>query len=323
MPHIPTYDFIVIGAGSAGCTVAAGLAKAGRVAVVEAGPSDAHPFVKIPFALIWLMGSRRDWQFKSAPQAALGGRQIAIPRGKMLGGSGSINSMVWFRGRADDFDTWNVPGWAWADVEPAFEAVEARLNPTVFNDPHPSVEKLGWLFGANSPAGPTPERESGGVFRFNMRGNRRWSAADAYLRPAMADGVQVLPGRQVARIGFDGDVARRVHFTDGSQINAHRGIVLSAGTIGSPAVLLQSGVGPADDLRAAGVTVHTDAPGVGANLHDHPGAGLHFTGNGGYGLTAGQAAHWLAAPLNYALRRKGRLASPTVEGGMFFNAAGT
>ncbi|MEO1640516.1 MAG: GMC family oxidoreductase N-terminal domain-containing protein [Pseudomonadota bacterium] len=321
MPHIPTYDFIVIGAGSAGCAVAAGLAKAGRVAVVEAGPSDAHPFVKIPFALIWLMGSGRDWQFKSAPQAALGGRQINIPRGRMLGGSGSINSMVWFRGRADDFDGWNVPGWAWSDVAPAFEEVEARLTPDTYANPHPSVEKLGALFGANTPTNPTPERESGGVFRFNMRRGRRWSAADAFLRPVIEDGVQVLTGREVARIGFDGKTARSVHFKDGSAIRAARGIILSAGAIGSPAILLHSGIGPADDLQAQDIPVVHDAPGVGANLHDHPGAGLHFTG-AGYGLTAGQAANWLTAPLAYALGRKGRLASPTVEGGMFFNAAG-
>ncbi len=325
MPQNRAYDFIVVGAGSAGCAVAASLAdaQAGSIAVIEAGPSDAHPFVKIPFALIWLMGSRRDWQFTSAPQKALGGRQIKIPRGKMLGGSGSINSMVWFRGRADDFDGWQVPGWAWSDVAPAFDAIEALLTPASFDAAHPLVRRLGPLFGANTDTNPTPERESGGVFRFNMRRNRRWSPADAFLRPAQAKGVTVITGKEVARLGFDGKTARDVVFKDGSTIHARRGIVLSAGAIGSPTILLQSGVGPAQDLTAQNIPVIMDAPGVGANLHDHPGAGLHFTGKGtGYGVSLGQAAGWLAAPLQYLLRRKGRLASPTVEGGMFFNATG-
>jgi len=325
MSNTATYDFVVIGAGSAGCAVAAGLAdaNAGTVAVVEAGPSDAYPFVKIPFALIWLMGSRRDWRFKSAPQQALGGREINVPRGKMLGGSGSINSMVWFRGRADDFDGWNVPGWSWAEVEPAFKEVEAKLTPTEFDAPHPSVRKLGQLFGANTPANPTPERESGGVFRFNMRRNKRWSAADAFLRPAEAKGVTVITGKEVQRLGFDGQTARDVIFKDGSKLRAKRGIILSAGSIGSPAILLQSGVGPAADLSAQNINVMLDAPGVGANLHDHPGAGLHFQGpDAGYGISFRQAASWLAAPFDYILRRKGRLASPTVEGGLFFNAKG-
>ena len=322
MTNQPAYDFIVVGAGSAGCAVAAGLADQGSVAVVEAGGSDAHPFVKMPFGLIWLMGSKRDWQFKSAPQKALGGRQISIPRGKMLGGSGSINSMVWFRGRADDFDGWNVPGWAWADVEPAFIQVEAQLTPDTFPDPHPAVAKLSRLFGANAPANPTPERESGGVFRFNMRRNRRWSAADAFLRPAQAKGVAVITGKEVLRLGFEGQTARSVIFKDGSTLRANRGIVLSAGAIGSPAILLQSGVGPSADLAAQNIPLVQDTPGVGANLHDHPGVGLHYTGEG-YGISFKQAAQWALAPLNFLLRRKGPMASPTVEGGMFFNAAGT
>ncbi|MEJ6397232.1 GMC family oxidoreductase [Yoonia sp. 208BN28-4] len=322
MASAPAYDFIVIGAGSAGCAVAAGLADAGSVAVVEAGGSDAHPFIKMPFGLIWLMGSKRDWRFKSAPQAALGGRQINIPRGKMLGGSGSINSMVWFRGRADDFDNWQVPGWAWSDVEPAFQEVEARLTPSEMRNPHPMVRKLSRLFGANTPTNPTPERESGGVFRFNMRNGRRWSAADAFLRPAQAKGVTVLTGREVQRLGFDGHTARTVNFTDGTHLTAKRGIVLSAGAIGSPTILLQSGVGPAADLAAQGIALVKDNAGIGANLHDHPGAGLHFTGEG-YGIALKQAAAWALSPLNFLFRRNGILSSPTVEGGMFFNAHGT
>lgn len=322
-----SYDFIVIGAGSAGCAVAAGLAarEAGRVLVIEAGPSDRSPLVKMPFGLVWMMGSKtRDWRYVSAPQAGLGGRRLNIPRGRMLGGSGSINSMVWFRGRADDFRAWNTPGWDWPEVEAAFEEVEARLTPAPLATPHPVTQALSTMFKANDPAAnPSPERESAGVFRYNMRNGRRWSAADAFLRPAMEQGVEVMTGRQVARIGLQGDRARTVEFTDGGSVTAGKGIVLSAGAIGSPEILLNSGIGPADDLRAAGRDVVRDVPELGANLHDHPGAGLHYKGAGsGYGLDPSLAHRWAAAPFRWAFSRKGIFASPTVEGGAFFNAAG-
>ncbi len=179
-------DYIVIGAGSAGCVAAAELARreAGSVLLIEAGPSERHPLVKIPFGLTRLMGGARDWAMKTAPQAKLGGRQLPVPRGRMVGGSGSINSMVWFRGRRDDFDAWSVPGWAWADVEPAFEAVEAKLTPRQLEGAHPLVAGLHSLFGANGTEPPTPEYESAGVFCYNLHNGRRWSSADAFLRPA-------------------------------------------------------------------------------------------------------------------------------------------
>lgn len=317
-------DFIVVGAGSAGCVLAAELARrqAGSVLLLEAGPSDAHPLVKMPFGLVWLMGGGRDWRFQSTPQQGLNGRRIAIPRGRMLGGSGSINSMVWFRGRRDDFDSWAQPGWGWADVEPAFEAVEARLTPMPLADPHPLTKGLGQVFPNTTP---DPERESAGVFRYNLHDGRRWSAADGFLRPALATGgVTLRTGVQVSHLGFDGDRATRVVLTDGSELRASKGVVLAAGAIASPAILLRSGIGPAEDLRGLNIPLRVDAQGVGDNLHDHPSVGLHFAGPGsGYGLTFSQAPAWALAPLTYLLGRRGRLASPTVEGGMFFNAAGT
>lgn len=314
-------DFLVIGAGSAGCVLAAELLRreAGSVCVIEAGPSERHPFVSMPFGLVWLMGSRRDWAFRSAPMPGLGGRAIEIPRGRMVGGSGSINSMVWFRGRSLDFDAWDIPGWRGADVGPAFDAVEAKVKPTRLTGAHPLTEGLATMLPGNADV-PTPDYESAGVFAYNRVNGRRNSAATAFLRPS---GAQVVTGCSVDRLIWSGDRAVGVYLADGSELRAEKGVVLSAGAIGSPAILLRSGVGPANDLATLGVDVRHPADGVGANLQDHPGVGLHFEGAGsGYGLELRQWPAWLAAPFAYAVARSGRLASPTVEGGAFFNARG-
>jgi choline dehydrogenase len=320
-----TPDFIVVGAGTAGCAVAAGLiaGQAGSVTVIEAGLSDQSLLVKMPLGLAWMIGNpKRDWCYKSAPQPGLGGRQLNIPRGRMVGGSGSINSMVWFRGRRDDFDNWDVPGWAWSDVEPAFEAVEAKLQPARMRGAHPLTKGLNALFPANGSAAPTPEFESGGVFRFNMDNGMRRSAADAFLRPT-PERLELNTGREVDRIGFDDRVARVVHFTDGTSLRATKGVVLSAGSIGSPSILMRSGVGPRDHLTELGIDVVHASEEVGQNLQDHPAVGIHYVGAGsGYGLTLSQMPAWALAVLKYLALRRGRFASPTVEGGAFFNARG-
>ncbi len=320
-----TPDFIVVGGGSAGCAAAAGLVEleAGSVALVEAGPRDGGAVIRVPLGVAWLMGSRRDWRLNSAPQKALGGRTISIPRGRLLGGSGSINSMVWFRGRRDDFDRWEINGWRWSDVEADFEAVEARMTPARLADPHPLSEALQRLFGGNGMFAPTPEYESAGVFRFNIRDGRRHSAADAFLRPAQAAGLRVVTGRQVSRLGFRDGRARSVIFADGSEMIADKGIILSAGSIGSPEILLRSGIGPLDDLAQLGIDIVQRSDEIGANLHDHPAAGVHHVGRAsGYGVTLGQLPTWLMAPFRYLANGKGPLGSPTAEAGAFFNARG-
>lgn len=319
------FDFIVIGAGSAGCAAAKGLSDAdiGSVCVLEAGPSNAVPQVKVPFGILYAMGSGRDWRFRSTDQDNAAGRNLKVNRGRMIGGSSSINSMVWFRGRQDDFDNWNLPGWDTTDVNRNFEEVEATIQPQRLPHPHDVSEAFGLTFGSNGLAPPTPERESAGVFHTNMRNGRRWSAADAFLRPAQkSGGCKVLTGANVDKIGFEHNHARTVVLVDGRVIRARRGIVLSAGSIGSPAILIRSGIGPAQHLKDMGVDVIDDAPGVGENLHDHPTVGVHHAGpNSGYGLTANQALAWMVSPFQWLLARKGRMTSNFVEAGAFFRAA--
>ena len=320
-----TVDHIIVGAGSAGCAVAARLAELTEdtICVIEAGPSDADLRVKMPFGLVNLLGGRRDWARQTVPQDNLGGRRISVPRGKMLGGSGSINSMAWFRGRSDDFDGWALNGWKWSDVAPAFEDVEKALRPTRLADPHPLAESFGKALGANDPASPpTPERESAGVCHANLHDGRRWSAADAFLRPAQKTGrVTVMTGCEVDRVRIVEGRATGITLRDGRDISARAGVILCAGAIESPMILMRSGLGPAAHLTAKGIAPLRDIPQIGANLHDHPGVGLHFAGEGsGYGLTLKQLPRWGMAPFTWALRRRGPFASPTVEACAFFRA---
>ena len=318
------FDHIVVGGGSAGCAVAARLAErpGASVLVVEAGPSDRDIRVRVPFGLVSLMRSNaRNWKRETVPMASAGGRRVSVPRGKMLGGSGSINSMVWFRGCRADFDAWGLPGWDSATVWRAYDEVEARMTPTRLPHPHALSEAFGRVFPANdASAPPSPERQSAGVFHCNMRNGARWSAADGFLRPS---GAEVMTGAEVARVLFDGARACGLQLRDGRRLVARAGVVLSAGSIESPMILMRSGIGPGADLRAAGIEVRQDAPQVGANLHDHPGFGLHFKGpRSGYGLTLAQLPAWALSPFRWALARKGRLTSNTVEAGAFYNVSG-
>ncbi|MEL6913883.1 MAG: GMC oxidoreductase [Pseudomonadota bacterium] len=314
------YDVIVVGAGSAGCVAAAELHRrgVGRVLVLEAGASDLHPLVAMPMGLTWLMGSSRDWKLETIQMEGAGGRRVAAPRGKMLGGSGSINSMVWFRGRAADFDAWGVDGWRAADVESAFAAVEERLAPVQLAHTHPLTRGLEAMLPTNSGT-PTPDRESAGVFSHNIKGGRRNSAARAFLR---RHDIATVTGATVDRLTWRGGRVAGVRLADGSQIDATKGVVLAAGAFMSPAILMRSGIGRVDALERLGITPRAESPEVGDNLHDHPGFGLHFERAGsGYGLEPAQWPLWAAAPFLMPFGR-GPLASPTVEGGGFFNARG-
>ncbi len=290
-------DFIIVGGGSAGCVLANRLSAGGRyrVLLVEAGPSDRRFDIDVPVGYArTYFDPRVNWMFESAPVPSLGNRVIYYPRGKVLGGSGSINAMVFARGQREDFDNWAAagnPGWSWADLLPFYRAMEDHdlgasdlhgaggpLHVTqIGRDAHPicgaffrAAEELGipHLADLNGAA-----QEGVGHYQINTRNGQRHSSAKAYLRPAMTrPNLTVLTGAHVQRLVLEG---RRVvglrYRRDGveTEIRARREVILAAGAIGSPHLLMLSGIGPAQTLKSFGIDVALDAPAVGENLQDH------------------------------------------------------
>jgi choline dehydrogenase len=287
-------DHVIVGAGSAGCALAFRLVEAGRsVLVVEAGGTDAGPFIQMPGALSYPMNmARYDWGYRSEPEPALGGRRLAVPRGRVIGGSSSINGMVYVRGHPQDFNTWaamGATGWAFADVLPYFrrmEAVHDGQDPAWRGTDGPLTVTKGRmrnpLFRAFVEAGrqagyPVTEDYNGAqqegmcALEATIRGGRRWSAANAYLRPAITRGARVVQGL-ATRVVIEGGRATgvEVRTPGGVQvIRARAGVILAASSLNTPKLLMLSGVGPGAHLAEHGIPVIADRPGVGANLQDH------------------------------------------------------
>ena len=293
-------DFIVVGAGSAGCALAARLSEDGKntVIVLEHGGSDAGPLIKMPAALSYPMNmSLYDWGYRTEPEPGLNNRRLAAPRGKVIGGSSSINGMVYVRGAPEDFDHWaesGANGWGYADVEPYFRRME-----TFHPGKHPAGEP-GWrgtdgplhvrrgraenpLYTAFMEAGRqagygfTPdyngERQEGfSLMQQTIHQGQRWSAAEAYLKPALKrENVELVRGL-ATRILFQDKRAVGVEFIRGREkmvLKARREVVVAASAFNSPKLLKLSGIGPADELTTHGIQVIADRPGVGANLQDH------------------------------------------------------
>lgn len=337
MTIAPNWDTIIVGGGSAGAIVAGILAQrdpSEKILLLEAGRSDRHPLVQTPLGLVRMMGDRGfDWCFESVPSDSQGQAITKIPRGKMLGGSGSINSMLYIRGRPSDYDEWaeahGAAGWAWRDVLPVFKRMEQnrdQLDETrhgfdgpmhVENQasPHPLTQHF---FGAGRQLqipgnqdfnGST--QEGLGLYQCNMKNGRRWTGVDAYLRPAIGrSNLAVETNVNVRLVQLSGRKATGVVLNDGRAITANRRVILCAGAIGTPSILLRSGIGP------QGHALHL--AGVGQNLQDHPAAPISYkTANIGHGLAWRNLGWILGAPFQYMARRRGMLASPTVEAGGF------
>lgn len=272
------FDYVVIGAGTAGCFLAARLSEdpAIQVLLLEAGPPDRARAIRTPLAFPKLFQTALDWDFWTAPQPGLGNRHLYWPRGKMLGGSGSMNAMVHMQACAADLEEWDVPGWSAMPADVLHAAPVAQLNPlsAAFLDACESIglPRAEALLDASHPLAAR--------FRLNIKRGKRWSAADAFLRPALQRGnLTVWTGVHARRVVCAGTRASGVEYEQAGVVKAvaaTREVVLCAGAIGSPHLLLLSGIGPAADLEALGVAVVADAPQVGANLQDHLAAPVSY-----------------------------------------------
>lgn len=343
-------DFIIIGGGSAGCVLANRLSEDGRhkVLLIEAGPSDRRVDIDVPVGYAHtFFDPKVNWMFDSAPVPSLDNRVVYYPRGKVLGGSGSINAMVYARGQPADYDDWAASGnagWGWSDVLPVYRAMEdhdlgeSPLHGTggpihvtqMGRDAHPICEAF---FKASEELGFPHLADLNGAqlegvahYQVNTRNGQRDSSAKAYLRPALKrSNLQVLTHAHVQKLVLEGNRVVGLRYQrDGveSEIRARREVILSAGAIGSPQLLMLSGIGPADELRALGIEVKRDVPAVGQNLQDHVCYDHYFDAR--VPTLNSELGGWLGrikAGAQYALLRRGPLSMSLNQAGGFVRSS--
>jgi choline dehydrogenase len=289
------YDYIIVGSGSAGSVLANRLSARPEIKVLllEAGGSDNSFYVRMPAGIANLSGPRFNWGYETAPQAAMKGRRMYWPRGRLIGGSSSVNAMVYMRGQAADYDHWRQlgnAGWSYDDVLPYFKKAERneRLHDSfhgadgplnVAERPYTNPLSHAFVEAAQQAGLPFNPDFNGalqlgcGLFQVTQKNGRRWSAASAYLHPAAArENLTIVTKAQATRVLIENGRAVGVEYARGRRRHTARAsqeVVLAAGAINSPQLLLLSGIGPAEELRARGVSVVHDLPGVGKNLQDH------------------------------------------------------
>ncbi len=337
------FDYVIVGAGSAGCCLAGRLAAGGadRICLIEAGPDDRNWRIRTPAALVQLMRDpRHNWLYSTLPQAELRDRELLVPRGKALGGSSAINSMVYIRGRPSDYDQWaalGCSGWDWNAVLPYFTRSENNLRirnelhgnagPLIVSDlpsPHPLCHR--WIAAGETIELPHNDDFNGrsqeglGVYQVTMHNGQRVSSAHAFLGARSQDNLSILAKTEAVRIEFDGDSAtglwirRDRHLR---RLSVRKELLLCAGAIGTPALLMASGVGPKDALDHCGAPVVRIVDGIGRNLQEHVSIGVSLISNAGRGLSLATLPGIAVAPLEYLFKRSGLMTTNHVEAGGF------
>ena len=342
------YDYVIVGGGSAGCVLAARLTENAdvRVLLLEAGRKDNHPYIHMPVGFAKLTSGPYTWGFATAPQKHANNREIPYAQGKVIGGGSSINAEVFTRGNPADYDRWaneeGAEGWAFKDIQKYFirsegntilagdwHGTDGPLGVSNIPDPQPtarafvqSCQEFGIPY---NPDFNGKVQEGAGIYQTTTRNKRRCSAAVGYLRPAMGrSNLTVETGCLAHRILFDGSRATGVEYSRGGAtqtVRADSEVIVTSGAIGTPKLMMLSGIGPAAHLKDRGIDVVHDLPGVGENLNDHFGIDIVAELKGPTSLDKYNKLHWMAwAGIEYVLFRSGPVTSNVVEGGAFWYA---
>jgi choline dehydrogenase len=323
------HDYVIVGAGTAGCVLAARLSEDPDVSVLllEAGPADRKLEIRVPAAFSKLYRTDVDWGYSTVPQPGLDGRELVYPLGRVVGGSSSINAMMALRGHRADYDEWGTlaPGWGWDDVEPVFAATAAGPFPLAkLRDPSPLTDAfVEAAFAAGivrSPDLNSPDNEGVGLVPVSQRRGARFSVADGYLRTArrrtnLTVQTEALVMRLVIEAGRARGAVVRIGDGDDEEAPARREVILCGGAINSPRLLQLSGIGPRDVLDAAGVSVRHEVPGVGDTLRDHVANGLLIRTRPGVETLASAESYRNLA--RWFLRRRGPFTSNVAEAAAF------
>src|SRR4051794_18189290 len=329
-------DYVIVGAGSAGCVLANRLTEdpSVRVVVLEAGGADRSPNIKIPAAFAEQFHTKLDWDYFTEPEPHVDDRRLYLPRGKSLGGSSSMNAMLYVRGRPLDYDLWEeqgADGWSWEGLRPYFLKAENDERgasehhgiggPVNIQDQRsPRHVNADFIKAAEACGIPrsadynSPEQDGVGMFQTFQKHGRRWSCADAYLRPAMKrDNLEVITHAEVQRLELSGKRVTGVLYKRKGKdrvARAGREVILSAGAFNSPQILMLSGIGPSRDLQQVDVPIAHELRGVGRNLQDHPFLTMMWEMSGTHSLYKADAPKNLA---EWLLRRSGPLSSTVAE----------